>query len=275
VLAMAYSNLGSYHIGVITSAVADGGNLRRSSAITDAFIVHDNGFDGSATHNYQGSLASALTSIWPSSAASTEISEPLASTRAALDNNAANAGFVRSDAFFGIVMISGTDDGSAQTPLDYATFVKGTKTDPSNVFVSAIVDPAAARLDSFIDQFPNRNDVHSVFDTDYAGALVAFTQLYRTVLGYACHKAPADLDPDLPGDQIDCSFIAIENGVEKLLPQCKDPVTQPCWEIVTADATICTDPMARAHLQTRGYTTSMSAYGDPFHPAIRGQCVVN
>jgi len=35
------------------------------------------------------------------------------------------------------------------------------------------------------------------------------------------------------------------------------------------------DVSARAHLQTRAFTTSPSTYGDPFHPVVRGQCLVN
>jgi hypothetical protein len=149
------------------------------------------------------------------------------------------------------------------------------KTDPSNVIVSGVFDPASARLAAFHAQFANRNATQSIASTDYGGALTIFTQLYKTVLGYACSKEPADLDPETPGPQYDCAFVSIEDGVEKRLPPCGTSITQPCWEFVVADPQICVDPATKAHLQTRGYTTSMSAFGDPFHPTIRGQCLVN
>jgi hypothetical protein len=266
-----FAAIANFHIGAITT---QDGTLRRSPALAEPFIVHDNTFSG-PTNNYQGSLAGALAPLFPSTANSTESSLPLASTRVALENNAANAGFSRSDAFLVVVTITGTDDMSPAPATDYASFLKGTKSDPARVLVSGVFELGAARLSAFHAQFPNRSDTQSIDDSDYGGSLDMIAQLYKTSLGYACNQEPADLDPDVPGPQYDCSFVAIDNGVEKLLPQCVETITQPCWQIVIADANLCVDPAARAHLQTRGYTTSMSAYGDPFHPTIRGQCIVN
>jgi len=266
----AYASVANYHIGVVTTSDA---NLRRSTAIPDPFIVHDNTFSGPA-NNYQGSLASALASLLPGAAATTA-NQPLATMQAALGSNPANAGFLRGEAYLGVITISASDDASAGGIIDYASALKATKSDPLNVVLSGVFDPNNPRLGAFHAQFPNRSDMETIASGDYVGALEIFTQLYRSVLGYACRNEPADLDPDLPGPQYDCSFVSIDGGVEKLLPQCGTSVTQPCWEIVAGDASICTDPAMRSHLQTRGYTTSMSAYGDPFHPAIRGQCIVN
>lgn len=274
VLQSSYGVLANYHFGVITTDAATGGNLRGSTAIADKYIVHDTTFTGPA-NNYQGSLAGAVASLFPTSAASTASNQPLATMRTALDGNAANAGFLRSDAWLGIVTISATDDASLAAAADYANSLKETKTDASYVIVSGVFAPSAARLGAFHAQFPNRSDTETIDSNDYVGALELFTQVYRTVLGYACRKEPADLDPELPGAQYDCSFVAIDNGVESLLPMCGTTITAPCWEIVVDTMGICIEPTARAHLQTRGYTTSMSAFGDPFHPAIRGQCIVN
>jgi hypothetical protein len=269
-LALEYSAVANYHLGVITT---DNASLRRAAGIPDPFIVHDNTFSG-PMNNYEGSLASALRSLFPSSAASTGSNQPLAMTRSALDNH---AGFLRSDAYLGIVTISATDDASLGAVDDYAASLKGVKNDPAKVIVSGVFPTGAARLAGFHAKFPNRSDTQSIDDADYVDALELFTQVYKTSLGYACNKEPADLDPDTPGAQYDCAFVSIDNGVEKRLPQCGTVATRPvpCWEIVIDSGMICIDPAARAHLQTRGYTTSMSAYGDPFHPAIRGQCLVN
>ena len=267
----AYASAANYHIGVLTTGDA---NLRRSTAIPDPFIVHDNTFSGPA-NNYQGSLGSVLASLFPG-ATTTTANQPLGIMQAALSSNPANAGFLRGEAYLGVITISASDDASPGGIVDYANSLKATKNSPLNVVLSGVFDPNNPRLGAFHAQFPNRSDMETIASADYAGALEIFTQLYREVLGYACRKEPADLDPDLPGPQYDCSFVSIDNGVEKLLPQCGTNITQPCWEIVVAaDASICPDPAERSHLQTRGYTTSMSAYGDPFHPAIRGQCIVN
>jgi hypothetical protein len=266
-----YGVVANYHFGVITT---DNATLRRASGITEPFVVHDNTFSG-PVNNYQGTLADALGSLFPSSAASTASNQPLAMTRSALDNNAANAGFLRSDAYLGVVAITATDDASLGAVDDYVSFLKGVKSDPTRVIVSGVFPVGAARLTGFHAKFPNRSDMQSIEDADYAGSLELFTQVYKTSLGYACNKEPADLDPQTPGNQFDCAFVSIDNGVEKRLPQCGATITAPCWEFVIDSGMICPDPAARAHLQTRGYTTSMSAYGDPFHPAIRGQCIVN
>jgi hypothetical protein len=277
VISATYDSAANYHFGVITTN-ATNGNLRRSDAVNGSYILFDNNTFGGTTINYQGTLASALASLWPSSSASTASNQPLEVTRAALGGNAANVGFLREDAYLGIVTITASDDASLAAISDYVAFLKATKPDPTRVIVSGVTPPSAARLTTFHAQFPNRNEVLSIDATDYSTALTIFTQIYRTTLGYACNKEPADVDPDQPGGQYDCSFVSvstIDGRTEHLLPPCNGVVTGPCWEIVTADATFCVSPGERAHLQTRGFTTSPSAYGDPFHPEVRGQCIVN
>lgn len=263
-----------YHLGVITTDAASGGKLRTSSSVQGTFINHDEGTFGGSPNNYTGSLAAALGSLFPSSAASNAQNQPLATTRAALDSNAFNAGFSRSDAYLGIVTISASDDASSSTPEEYATFLKSAETDPTNVIVSGVIPASATRLQTFHAQFPNRNDVSSIDASDYSGALDMFAQIYKTTLGYACNKEPADLDATTPGPQYDCSFVYIDGTAEHLLRQC-GTTTGPCWEFVVADPQICTDPALRAHLQTRGFTSSTSSSGDPYHPEVRGQCVVD
>lgn len=273
VIAGAYGVSAHYHIGVVTTDAASGGAMRRSSTFDGAFVIHDATFTG-PSNNYQGTLADAIASVWPDAATSTASNQPLATMRAALDGNVSNAGFLRDDAYLGIVTITASDDASSGTPEEYAGFLKAPKGDVGNVIVTGAIAANATRLAAFHAQFPNRSDVTSIDDADYTSVLELFTQLYKTTLGYACNKQPADLDPDTPGAQVDCSFVWVESGVEHLLPPCGS-TSQPCWEIVMASPQICTDASAQAHLQTRGFTASTSAYGDPFHPEVRGQCLVN
>lgn len=273
ILASESGNVASYHLGVVTTDAAGGGALRTSSAVTDAFIVHDNTFD-SPEHNYQGSLADAFASLLPGSAASTASNQPLETTKLALASGA-NPGFVRDDAFLGLVTITASDDASQAAAEQYAADLKAMETDPANVVAIGIYPPGAPRLDAFHGQFPNRSEVRSIDDADYGDALALFTQLYRRTLGYSCTRGPSDLDPVTAGPQYDCSFVAIVEGVEQRLPQCSAEITEPCWEFVGADPQICIDPDARMHLQTRGFTPSTSPYGDPYHPEVRGQCIVS
>jgi hypothetical protein len=272
-LASEAGNLASYHLGVVTTEAAGGGTLRTSTAVTDAFIVHDNTFD-TPEHNYQGALADAFASLLPGTAASTASNQPLETTKLALASGA-NPGFVRDDALLGLVTITASDDASQGGAEEYADELKAKKTDPANVVAIGVYPPGAARLDAFHAQFPNRSEVRSIDDADYGDALALFTQLYRTILGYSCVQGPADLDPVTAGPQYDCSFVAIVDGVEQRLPQCSGEVTEPCWEFVEADPQICTDAEARMHLQTRGFTASTSSFGDPYHPDVRGQCIVS
>lgn len=270
-LASETGNLAGYHIGVVTTDAATGGALRTSSAVTDAFIVHDNTFLG-AEHNYQGSIADAFASLLPSSAASTATNQPLEVTKLGLASGA-NPGFVRDDAYLGLVTITATDDASQAATDEYAGDVTVTKSEPTSVYAIGIYPPGAPRLDAFHAQFPNRSEVHSIDDTDYGDALASFSQFYRQTLGYRCDPGPADLDPVTPGAQVDCSFVAIVDGVEQRLPPCSGEVTEPCWEFVEANPQNCFDADANMHLQTRGFTASMTSYGDPYHPEIRGQCI--
>jgi hypothetical protein len=93
-----YGISASYHFGVVTTDAASNGALRGSTAFGEPFVIHDNTFSGTA-NNYQGSLGSALASLWPSAASSTASNQPLETMHAALANNPANAGFVRTDAY--------------------------------------------------------------------------------------------------------------------------------------------------------------------------------
>lgn len=273
ILASEPTNLASYHLGVVTTDAAGGGALRTSLAVNGAFIVHDNTFEA-PKHNYQGSLADAFASLLPTSAASTAANQPLETAKRALAG-AANPGFVRDDALLGLVTITASDDASPTAAEQYAAEVKAMKADPTNAVAIGIYPPGAPRLDAFHGQFPNRSEVRSIDDADYGDALAFFAQLYRMTLGYSCVQGPADLDPATPGPQYDCAFVAIVAGVEQRLPQCSGEIREPCWEFVEADPQICTDAGARMHLQTRGFTPSTSPYGDPFHPEVRGQCIVS
>ncbi len=264
-----------YQLGVVTTDAATDGNMRRSSLVSEAFIAHDASYLA-APPNYEGSLADAFASVLPTSVASTATNQPLETARRALIDNVQNAGFLRDRAYLGLFIVTASDDASPATPAEYASALRELKSDPANVWAVGTYELGAPRLDELFALFPNRNETYSIDEPDFASALGAFTQLYKTTLGYNCVEPPADLDPDMPGPQVDCAFVSIaDDGSEQRLPMCDEAATGPCWEIVEANPQICSYSPETGHLQTRGFTSSASAFGDAFHPTIRGECVVN
>jgi hypothetical protein len=165
---------------------------------------------------------------------------------------------------------------------DYVSFFKSLKSDPSNVIVAGIAGPPtpyevelrtppgggtaipsvarsctytgannalevadpSVRLKQFLDQFPNRSTFQTICQQDLSGALEQIAQLLRTVIGSPCIEGKlADVDPNTPGDQYDCSVSDVTNygkanQKETILPQCNNAgnpessTNKPCWSIV-------------------------------------------
>jgi hypothetical protein len=174
------------------------------------------------------------------------------------------------------------ENGTYLTKIaDYVTFFKGLKSDdPSKVIVAAISGPTtpyevelrtppgggtaipavahsctyqgsigpevadpSTRLKQFLDQFPNRSTFSTICQQDLSGALIQIAQLLKTVLGSPCIDGNlADVDPNTPGNQYDCSVSDVKNygkanQTEEVLPQCNNATSpasstnKPCWSI--------------------------------------------
>ncbi|MDB4955383.1 MAG: hypothetical protein JWO36_2952 [Myxococcales bacterium] len=186
---------------------------------------------------------------------------------------------------------------------DYVTFFKTLKSDPKNVIVAAIAGtptpfdvelrapngtgtpiPALAhscsyqgangpevadppvRIKQLLDSFPDRSTYSSICQSDLSGGLTLIAQLLKTVLGSPCIDGNlADVDPNTPGPQYDCSVSDITkfgkpDQVEKVLPQCNNLTTPasstnlPCWAI-EMDAVKCTSASHLILKVERGGTT--------------------
>jgi hypothetical protein len=189
---------------------------------------------------------------------------------------------------------SSNENGQYLTKVgDYVSFFKGLKSEPSNVIVAGIAGPAtpyevelrpppgggdpiravahscsyvgsdnstqvadpSTRLLEFLAQFPNRNTIHTNCTPDLSPALTQIAQLLRTVIGSPCIEGNlADVDPNTPGDQYDCSVSDVHNfgqadQDETILPQCNnltDPenaaTNKPCWAIVPDPVNCMTSP---------------------------------
>ena len=164
----------------------------------------------------------------------------------------------------------------------YVDFLKNLKSDPSKIIVAGIMGttepfqvelqsppgggaavPALAtsceyqgasgrevayppiRIKALLDAFPNRSTFTTICQQNLADGLVLIAQLLKTVLGDPCIEGNlADVDPNTPGEQFDCSVSDIQNSgkpnqTETILPQCNAGVTnKPCWRIDT-DADKC------------------------------------
>jgi len=102
-----------------------------------------------------------------------------------------------------------------------------------------VADPPV-RIKFLLDQFPNRSTFTTICQQNLADGLRLIAQLLKTVLGSPCIEGKlADVDPNTPGDQYDCSVSYVQNygkpnATEKVLPECDAGLTnKPCWHIVT------------------------------------------
>jgi hypothetical protein len=227
-------------------------DVRVATTSSDSILELKTDLFGNHTQSFMGSLGDALMArLAPGS------TQVLARMQLAV-------GFARDDAYLGVFVITGSDDTSPDA--SYATMLKATKTDPAKVTVSGIYQRPAPRLDAFLDAFPNRSAFTSIDSADFAPAFELLAQLQKTPLGVACVPLPLDLDPDAPGDQIDCAVSAYEGATEvSRVPACAstDPATGSCWEVIPNLS--CTEA-GTAELSLRGHWHR-------FHPAIRWECV--
>jgi hypothetical protein len=93
------------------------GNLQTFNApITNTFLSDVKELDGTRTRNYTGDLASVFATMVRAGAQGCGFEQPLAAARAALDNNPANAGFLRPDALLAVVFVGDEDDCSIKDP---------------------------------------------------------------------------------------------------------------------------------------------------------------
>ncbi len=176
-----------------------------------------------------------------------------------------------------------TDSQYLQDPKFYADFLKTLKPSrPQDIIVAVIggnttpfavaldmnghpvlshsctstigsADPAV-RFTDFLGYFPDRSTFTSICSNDLSDALTVIANLLAQVVGNPCLEGridPTDLDPNKPGDQIDCSVADVlnenkPNQTASPIPRCDmmaDGVTPSdpsvtCW-YVKVDTTNC------------------------------------
>jgi hypothetical protein len=87
-----------------------------AAPVSGAFISDTRLSDGTRQQNYTGALVDVLTQMTQVGAGGCGFEQPLHAVRAALDNNPANAGFLRPDALLGVVLVTDEDDCSVKDP---------------------------------------------------------------------------------------------------------------------------------------------------------------
>lgn len=107
-----------------------------------------------------------------------------------------------------------------------------------------VADPPT-RIKFLLDQFPNRSTFTTICQQNLSDGLVLIAQLLKTVIGDPCIEGNlADVDPNTPGEQYDCSVSDVSNygkpnQSESIIPQCDATASnKPCWRIET-DPTNC------------------------------------
>jgi hypothetical protein len=94
-----------------------GGNLTTNGAtVTGTFISDIKQSDGGRTRNYTGDLATVFSQMALVGDHGCGFEQPLEAMKAALNNNPANAGFLRPDALLAVIFVTDEDDCSLRTP---------------------------------------------------------------------------------------------------------------------------------------------------------------
>ncbi|MBA3457478.1 MAG: hypothetical protein H0T42_30635 [Deltaproteobacteria bacterium] len=96
--------------------LGDNGALQTNGApVSGSYLVDIAQTNGTRLTNYTGSLATVFGTMARVGAGGCGFEQPLAAMRKALDNNPANAGFLRPDAVLGVVFLADEDDCSMRT----------------------------------------------------------------------------------------------------------------------------------------------------------------
>jgi hypothetical protein len=100
-------------IGTACAGTGENGILHAGPQVSGPYLVDTLNNDGvTRTQNFAGTITDAITSIVSVGAAGCGFEQHLEAVRRALDNNAANAGFLRDDASLAVILVGDEDDCS-------------------------------------------------------------------------------------------------------------------------------------------------------------------
>jgi hypothetical protein len=212
-IAVATPNLGSSALdgtapGTLNCAgTGEGGRMRRLPNGA-AFISDIDDGKGGRTRNYSGALADAFSQIATVGAGGCVVEQHLEAVKKALDNNPANTGFLRDDAYLAVVILADEDDCSlAQSGLFAGSNINFQCTKQA----IACDSPGTS-----LDQPGRREDCHP----DYESKVMTHVDRYVDFLK-GLKRDPRDvIVAGIIGDAGPFEIVS-RNGVSSLKPSCE------------------------------------------------------
>jgi hypothetical protein len=254
--------LPSLHLGVAAASLApgSGGGVPRTQADAcglgpgQQFLSTDS---CGQSPNFGGTFTDTLSCLADLGTTASGPAEPLTVIREMLDGptvaGAGWTGFLRPNAYLLLVIVAGEDDPSGPPDLGaLAAFVRNSKSDPEQVFVSAIVPSAtcatspatsAPLLSTFVEAFGG-NGVEGCSAGDLVNWLTTLLTIRHGDAGPSlCPAGIRDIDPTRPGLQATCTVedhVWSSDGArsDSLPPSC-DVAGPPCWTFTPGSADDC------------------------------------
>ena len=125
----------------------------------------------------------------------------LASGLSALERR---SGFLRVDAYLAAILITATDDGSTDEPINYFLEFGQLESVPNHVVTSAITHVPAQRLQAFLEPFGNLGTMVSIDQQSWVDAFSVFARNPGGQLGAMCLGGMLVQPPN-------CTFTLIQN----------------------------------------------------------------
>jgi hypothetical protein len=220
------------HFGVVTANASDEGRLVGGRFLADALQ-----FDLTRTNNYAGTFDKAALALL-NAAPNATTPEPIASALSALDA-ATNPDFHRDNVGIAVVLIAPQDDAGTTPIADLADALRARGVTSIGALVDC--DAATPRIDALLAQFPDRSARRTACDDD--GAVMDLVRLnFKQTLEGRCLQEPiADVDPEQPGAQHDCTAVLRDplTGDDRLFPECSATHTNDCWSVEDSDQSGC------------------------------------
>jgi hypothetical protein len=157
------------------------GNLQTNSStlVTGAFISDTKNTDGTRTTNYSGTLANAFSAIASLGASGCGFEQPIEAAKRALDNNPANAGFLRPSAGLAIFFLTDEDDCSIShsTLLGSDTTTLGPLQSFRCTRFGVICDGGGADSDA-MNQVGSKTGCHSNESSPYLTSMAGYASFF-------------------------------------------------------------------------------------------------
>ncbi len=230
VLARGEGGLPSLRVAVVDASGAFASERLMACGVGGAFLDDvqrpwfqcDAGADDCRVRNYAGSLGDALrcSATMPADGASAPLL--LERMREALDPATPDAAaFLRPDALLAILIISDDDDASPGPVEDYVDALRTARPDDALIAIALIGPQEAPRLFALLDSFPNRAARTTIERGAWADA-VSFNASLGPLDVISCfEEIPDDVDPVLPGLQLDCVAFDSQDMSRPLIPRCE------------------------------------------------------